>query len=188
LLESLRSEVDILPWRIEWHASLPSTMTRARELAETGAPAGTVVVADYQSEGRGTRGRAWLAPPGTCLMFTIVARPRMPAGELEGAPLRVSESIATTLRAEFDLPCEVKPPNDVMIDGRKLCGILCASRLMGEQIAWLLVGVGLNTRMSLADRPLETATSLQLEGIAVPAHCDLLRRALARLEWLLETA
>ncbi len=159
-------------------------MTRARELAESEAPAGTVVVADYQSEGRGTHGRTWLAPPGSCLMFTLVARPAIPVAILTDIPLRISESIAACLRDQYGLDCDVKPPNDILVGGRKLCGVLCTSHLVGERLEWLLVGVGLNTRMTVAELPLETATSLVIEGVTVDDHAVLLRRVLGRLGWL----
>jgi BirA family biotin operon repressor/biotin-[acetyl-CoA-carboxylase] ligase len=175
---------DPSPWRIEWHTELPSTMTRARELAEAGAPAGTVVVADYQSEGRGTHGRTWLAPPGSCLMFTLIARPDIPIAVLTEIPMRISEAIATCLRADYGLECVVKPPNDILAGGRKLCGVLCTSHLVSERLEWLLVGVGLNTRMSEVDRPMETVTSLAMEGVVFDSHGDLLRRVLGRLGWL----
>lgn len=160
-------------------------MSRARELAEGGAAPGTVVVADYQSEGRGTHGRSWLAPSGTCLMFTLIARPDFPVRSLTDLPLRVSESVAGWLRDQFDLDCEVKPPNDITVAGKKLCGVLCTSHLVGERLEWLLVGIGLNTRMSEVDRPIETATSLTIEGAVVTDHDDLLRRMLGSLGWLL---
>jgi len=159
-------------------------MTRARELAESGAPAGTVVVADYQSEGRGTHGRTWLAPSGTCLMFTLIARPDIPVATLTDIPLRISESIAACLRDEYMVDCVVKPPNDILVEGRKLCGVLCTSHLVGEWLEWLLVGIGLNTRMTVADLPLEAATSLAIEGAVVDDHAVLLRRVLGCLDWL----
>jgi BirA family biotin operon repressor/biotin-[acetyl-CoA-carboxylase] ligase len=159
-------------------------MTRARELAESGAPAGTVVVADYQSEGRGTHGRTWLALPGSCLMFTLIARPKLPIATLTEIPLRISESIAACLLEEYGLHCDVKPPNDILVGGRKLCGVLCTSHLVGKRLEWLLVGIGLNTRMSESDRPMETATSLAIEGVVVAEHDDLLRLVLGRLDWL----
>jgi BirA family biotin operon repressor/biotin-[acetyl-CoA-carboxylase] ligase len=172
-------------WQIEWHTELPSTMTRARELAESGAPAGTVVVVDYQTAGRGTHGRTWLAPPGTCLMFTLIARPHLAVDELTDIPLRVSESIAAVLRDTYDLACTVKPPNDIMVDGRKLCGVLCTSHLVGERLEWLLVGIGLNTGMTTEQLPLDTATSLLIEGVAAPSHDMLIGQLLDRLDWLL---
>jgi len=162
-------------------------MTRARELAESGAPTGTVVVANYQSEGRGTHGRTWLAPPGSCLMFTLIARPDMPVDALIDIPLRISASIAACLHDDYGLACDVKPPNDIMVGGLKLCGVLCTSHLVGERIEWLLVGIGLNTNMTEADRPLDTATSLRHEGIVIASHEALLEQVLPRLAWIATT-
>ena len=159
-------------------------MTRARELAESGAPTGTVVVAGYQSDGRGTHGRSWLAPAGSCLMFTLIARPDIPVATLTAIPLRISESIAACLRDDCGLDCVVNPPNDLLVGDRKLCGVLCTSHLVGERLEWLLVGIGLNTRMPVEQLPLDTATSLRIEGVSVIEHPDLLQRLLASAGWL----
>ncbi len=159
-------------------------MTRAHELAEAGAKAGTVVVADYQSHGRGTRGRIWSAPPGTCLMFTIIARPDIEPARLECLPRRVSASIADVLQEDLGLHCAVKEPNDLLVRSRKLCGVLCTSHIVGQRVAWVLCGVGLNTFMTTEQLPVENATSLLIEGTDVPAHAELLERLLVELDWL----
>lgn len=166
---------------IEWHAELPSTMKRARELAASGALSGTVVVADYQSAGRGTHGRIWQAPLGTCLMFTIIARPTISFGELETLPLRVSTSIAAFLHEDLGVACQVKPPNDIMVHDRKLCGVLCTSHIVGNRLKWVLCGVGLNTHMTTDQLPLVSATSLVLSGATVPNHRELLASLAPRL-------
>jgi BirA family transcriptional regulator, biotin operon repressor / biotin---[acetyl-CoA-carboxylase] ligase len=173
------------PWSIDWHRELPSTMTRARELAVAGAPAGRVVVADYQSAGRGTRGRIWLAEPGTCLMFTVLLRPALAPGALEMLPRQVSESLADALHAKLGLACVVKEPNDILVHGRKLCGVLCTSQVHGSSVEWVLCGIGLNTNMAADQLPLETATSLLAEGVAVLPHNELLALLLGSLTWLL---
>jgi BirA family biotin operon repressor/biotin-[acetyl-CoA-carboxylase] ligase len=171
-------------WSIEWHACLDSTMDRAAELAERGAAVGTVVVADYQRAGRGTHGRSWLAPPGTCLMFTMLLRPSVAPEALTAMPTRIGQSIADALNATFGLGCTVKHPNDILSTGKKLCGVLCTSRVVGDRVAWLLCGVGLNTFMTHAALPHAEATSLALEGARVPPHPELLTVLLAGLEWL----
>ena len=158
-------------------------MTRAEHLATSGAPDGMVVVADYQSSGRGTYGRRWLAPPGTCLMFTLVCRPTVTPASLEAWPRRVSESIARALSEQLGLACAVREPNDIMVRDRKLCGVLCTSHLVGSHVDWVLVGIGLNTAMREDELPLPTATSLAVEGVSVPGHVELLDLLLGRLGW-----
>ena len=172
-------------WQVEWHASIDSTMTRATELAASGAPAGTVVVADFQRQGRGTHGREWLAPAGTCLMFTVIARPNIVPAKLEPLPALIAERLADALARETGLTVDVKQPNDIMVSGKKLCGILCSSRVIGERVEWVLCGVGLNTHMDLLQLPLASATSLRCERVdPVPEHADLLTPLLKALDWL----
>lgn len=162
-------------------------MERASELAALGAPSGTVIVADFQSQGRGTHGRVWTAPAGSCLMFTILVRPHIGLERLTELPLRVATSLGELLRDEFDLAPTVKLPNDILIDGKKICGVLCSSRVTGERLDWVLCGIGLNTWMDADQLPLDSATSLLLEGVAgLPAHPLLLEMILGRLEWLRE--
>ncbi len=160
-------------WCLEWHDTVDSTMTRARELVDDGSPPGTVVVTDFQFAGRGTRGRTWEAPPSTCLMFTIALDPKK-AGSLELLPIELGERIAARLTSRFGLDLEVKPPNDLLINGRKICGILCSSRIRGGRVEQVLCGIGLNTHMDVDERPIPGATSLAIEGCEVPPHDVLL--------------
>jgi BirA family transcriptional regulator, biotin operon repressor / biotin---[acetyl-CoA-carboxylase] ligase len=158
-------------------------MERAETLAQA-ALGGLVVVADFQTHGRGTRGRSWHAPRGTCLMFTIVSRLPFSVTELEALPRRISADIARALREDLSLNCTLKEPNDITVAGRKLCGVLCTSHLVGVDVSWLLCGVGLNTWMTAEQLPHTQATSLVLEGVTPPRHDVLLEQLLARLTWL----
>jgi BirA family transcriptional regulator, biotin operon repressor / biotin---[acetyl-CoA-carboxylase] ligase len=136
-----------------------STNTRARELAAAGAPHGTVVTADEQAEGRGRQGRSWTAPPGKALLYSAVLRPledRHVALPL-AVPLAVCEAAE---ELEPGTTCGVKWPNDVLVDGRKLAGVLIEAR---PQDGWAVVGVGLNLAIAPEEFPPElrdTATSL----------------------------
>lgn len=175
---------DLPPWQIEWHAELESTMDRARGLALAGAPAGTVVVADFQSKGRGTRGRPWIAPPGTCLMFTFIIRGDYDAAYLSALPGRVAELAAGVLRRNYGLGVEVKPPNDLLVGERKLAGVLCMSQVSGERSQWAICGLGINTSLSAAEAVVPNSTSLRMEGIEPVSHARLLERLLAEFDTL----
>lgn len=136
-----------------------STNTVARELAAAGAPHGTVVTAAEQTAGRGRQGRTWTAPPGAALLYSAVLRPLEPLHTLLplAAALAVCE-VAEQLRPGIE--CEVKWPNDVHLDGRKLAGILIEAR---PQDGWAVLGVGLNLTIAAAEFPPELrdrATSL----------------------------
>jgi BirA family biotin operon repressor/biotin-[acetyl-CoA-carboxylase] ligase len=112
-------------------------------LAAEGAEQGTVVIAGEQTSGRGSRGRAWRSPPGG-LWLSVLYRPGMPAGvELLG--LRVGVAVAEAVEGVASgLSVAIKWPNDLMLDDRKLGGILCEARWQGETLGWIVSGIGIN--------------------------------------------
>jgi BirA family biotin operon repressor/biotin-[acetyl-CoA-carboxylase] ligase len=137
------------------HRLTDSTNERAKQLAEAGAPHGTLVTADEQSAGRGRQGRVWTAPPRSAVLMSLVLR------ELdERLPLTAAVSVCEAL----PVPAAIKWPNDVWIGRRKVAGILVEGR---PQEGWAVLGIGLNVLVERADFPpelRETATSLQIEG------------------------
>jgi BirA family biotin operon repressor/biotin-[acetyl-CoA-carboxylase] ligase len=159
-----------------------TTQDEAHRLAAAGAPSGTAVVAARQIEGRGSRGRRWESPVGG-LWMSIVSRPGAGA-RVELLSLRAGLATAVALDTLGGFPpVALKWPNDVLVDGRKVGGILCEARWLGDQVAWVAVGIGLNVR----NRP---PAGLRLPGgslfewrpdIAVE---DVLRALLAELHGL----
>jgi BirA family biotin operon repressor/biotin-[acetyl-CoA-carboxylase] ligase len=136
-----------------------STNTRARELAEAGAPGGTVVTAREQTAGRGRVGRVWTAPDGKALLYSAILRPL----EQHHLLLPLSVPLAVCAAAEALHPgteCMVKWPNDVWLEGRKLAGILIEAK---PQEGWAVIGVGLNLSIERNEFPQglrQPATSL----------------------------
>jgi BirA family transcriptional regulator, biotin operon repressor / biotin---[acetyl-CoA-carboxylase] ligase len=147
-----------------------STNDRARELAQAGAPHGTLVTAAEQTAGRGRQGRTWTAPPGSALLLSVVLRDPPALLPLAGA-LAVAEVAGAG--------AQIKWPNDVLLDGRKVAGILAEGR---PQDGWAVLGIGLNVALRIEDLPPElheTAGTLGLE----PADLEpTLERLLAALE------
>jgi BirA family biotin operon repressor/biotin-[acetyl-CoA-carboxylase] ligase len=127
---------------------LPSTQDEAHRLAAEGAPAGTVVVAAEQISGRGTRGRNWVSPLGG-LWLSFLCRPvRLPAVEV--LSLRVGLAASDALSEVGGLPpVSLKWPNDLIVNDRKVGGILCEARWHGDALAWVVVGLGMNVRNPL---------------------------------------
>jgi BirA family biotin operon repressor/biotin-[acetyl-CoA-carboxylase] ligase len=125
-------------------AELPSTMEAAHTMAQDGAVHGTAIVAGRQTLGRGTRGRTWSSEPGG-LWLSVIARPDR-TDALEALSLRVGLAVSAAL----ELACPPLPrlglkwPNDIVVDGRKLAGILCEARWSGGRCLWVVVGLGLN--------------------------------------------
>jgi BirA family transcriptional regulator, biotin operon repressor / biotin---[acetyl-CoA-carboxylase] ligase len=122
-----------------------STQDEAHRLAAAGAPAGTAIVAERQTAGRGSRGRRWDSPAGG-LWMSVISRPAAAAG-VELLSLRAGLATAVALDGLGGLPrVELKWPNDVLLGGSKVGGILCEARWQGEALAWAAVGIGLNVR------------------------------------------
>lgn len=161
------------------HRLTDSTNARARELAEAGAPHGTLVTAGEQSAGRGRQGRTWSAPAGSALLMSLLLR------ELdERSPLIPLAAAVAVCEACAPVQCAIKWPNDVWADGRKLAGILVEGR---PQEGWAVLGIGLNVATEAAEFPdelRETATSLRLAGTETGVE-EVLEALLPPLErWL----
>lgn len=143
--------------------SLESTNKKARELAEAGEPEGTVVVARTQTGGRGRLGRAWVSPPGG-LWFSVVLKPRVPPAQVPVLGLLTGVAVARALKGLYRLESRLKWPNDVLIQGKKVCGVLTELSVRGEILDHVIVGVGINASFPLALLPSELwtrATTIQ---------------------------
>ncbi|MEA2169680.1 MAG: BirA family transcriptional regulator [Solirubrobacteraceae bacterium] len=150
-----------------------STNERARALAGAGAPHGTLVTATEQTAGRGRQGRTWVGPPGRALLFSLVLR------EFDDlVPLRAGLAVADIAGAD----ARVKWPNDVLLDGRKVAGILVEGR---PQEGWAVLGIGVNVAVDLDDLPAEVRGIAGTLGRPVtdlePALAELLGALAARL-------
>lgn len=123
---------------------LDSTNTEAMRLGAGDTPNLTVVTADYQTAGRGKLQSKWVMPAGEGILLTILMR-EIPADvEFSRLTLRTGWVLAEWLRAKTGLDVQVKPPNDILIDGKKVCGILSEARWRGDQLLFAVVGVGMN--------------------------------------------
>jgi BirA family biotin operon repressor/biotin-[acetyl-CoA-carboxylase] ligase len=135
--------------KLHVYDTVSSTNDVARALALEGAQEGTVIIAETQTGGRGRMDREWFSPNGG-LWFSIILKPETKAKEVLKITLAVGVAIAKALKRQFNLDVEVKWPNDVLANGRKVCGILTESVTYGEAVKVVVVGVGLNANISLA--------------------------------------
>ncbi|MEM2947023.1 MAG: biotin--[acetyl-CoA-carboxylase] ligase [Candidatus Bathyarchaeia archaeon] len=141
-----------------------STNDWAKELAELGAPEGTVVIAETQTSGRGRLGRKWLSPKGG-LWFTIILKPKLKPSETVKLAFLAGLAVAETIRELYGLKAETKWPNDVLVDGRKVCGILSEMKTVDEKVDYATIGIGVNANIDVEKEfpkeLKETATSIQ---------------------------
>lgn len=171
---------------IHWFESTHSTNDVAARLAEARAPEGTVVVAEMQTAGRGRHGRAWFSPPGAGLYVSVILRPPVDmvkdTSPVTLLTLASGVAIAEAVRAVTGLPAQIKWPNDVLVGGRKLAGILAESALQAGTLQFVVVGFGVNVRQ--ASYPQEIAsrvTSIEGETMQTPDRALILAEMVAML-------
>jgi len=164
-------------------AETGSTITDVRAAALAGAPEGTVHLAESQTAGRGRLGRTWEAPVGSGLMVSVLLRPRdVPVARWVWLPLLVGLAVEAAAR-EAGVDAGLKWPNDVLVDGRKLAGILL-ERVETPDGPAAVVGVGINVSTRADELPVPTATSLMLEGATETDRTIVLRSFLRALDKL----
>jgi BirA family biotin operon repressor/biotin-[acetyl-CoA-carboxylase] ligase len=169
-----------------WLESIDSTNLRARALAREGAGEGTVVVADSQTGGRGRMRRAWVSPSGVNLYCSIVLRPPVPSIRVPEIPLVAAAAIHSAIAAESPgLDIFIKWPNDIIAEGRKLCGILCEMESEPDFTHFVVVGFGLNVNLDPVPEELQgIATSIAIETGRRVSRARVLAAVLNRFERL----
>jgi BirA family biotin operon repressor/biotin-[acetyl-CoA-carboxylase] ligase len=130
---------------VHLYASVGSTMDAAHALGDAGAPAGTLVLADAQTAGRGRQGSAWQSAPARGIWLSLLERPAGAAG-LEVLSLRVGLAAARALDPFAGTPVQVKWPNDLFVGGGKVAGVLVEARWRGRRADWVAIGLGVNVR------------------------------------------
>jgi BirA family biotin operon repressor/biotin-[acetyl-CoA-carboxylase] ligase len=151
--------------------SVTSTNDVAKRLALEGAPEGTLVLAEVQTAGRGRQARTWIAPAGSSLLMSLVFRPSFPPAGLPHLLMASGLAVAQAIEDSTGLPVHLKWPNDILLGGKKTGGILIEAGLTAEAIDYVVVGIGLNVNLDLAQVPeiVAFATSISEElGRSVP--------------------
>ena len=170
---------------VVYYPEVDSTNEIARRLAQQGAAEGTLVVAERQTKGKGRLGRAWISPEGEGLWFSFILRPKMLPPEAPRATLVAAVAVAQALRRETGLNIRIKWPNDLLLEGKKITGILTEMNSEIGRINFLVVGIGINVNLNLHSIPPEinaTATSLNAHLKQPASRLVLLHRCLEELE------
>lgn len=168
-----------------YYQETDSTNNRARALASEGYPEGTVVVAEKQTAGRGRRGRSWYSPDNQGIYVSMILRPVLPLKEISRISLLTAVAVAETLQTELNLPARIKWPNDILINNRKICGILSEVVTDSDGIEYIVIGIGININNQLQEFPgdLRTAaTSVRTESQCPCSRIKILQELLASFE------
>lgn len=168
-----------MKFRILHYKTLDSTNDSALELAREGASEGTVIVTEYQKQGRGRFERKWFSPRGKGLLFSIILRPNLQASSVSILTHVAAKAVQEVLKEAFHLAAKLKRPNDVLVNGKKICGILTEASGQGHAISYVVLGIGLNVNTGKKDL-LRTATSILAETGKPAEQEELLERILSR--------
>jgi BirA family biotin operon repressor/biotin-[acetyl-CoA-carboxylase] ligase len=169
--------------RVIYYPELASTMDAAKREARQGAAEGTVVVADEQTAGRGRIKRLWLSPRGS-LALSIILYPRL--SHLPSLIMVASLAVVHAIARVTGLKSQIKWPNDVLINDKKICGILIESEVRGRQVDFAIIGIGINVNLNPADFPEISPPPASLShelGRYIP-RLDVIRCLLAEIEGL----
>lgn len=145
--------------------TVDSTNRIARQLAAQGAAHGTLVIADTQTGGRGRRGRSWISPAGEGIFMSLILRPDVHPSQVARLSLLTALAVAQAIEKTTGLNARIKWPNDIVIDGRKICGLLLEMDATAESLRSVVAGVGINVHQRAFDEEIaHTASSLDLLG------------------------
>ena len=176
-------ETRFIGQKVIYYPRLTSTMEVAKQEVQQGAAEGTIVIADEQTTGKGRMNRVWLSPRGS-IALSIILYPSL--ASLPYLIMLASLAVVHSIEAAAGLRSQVKWPNDILINGRKVCGILIESSVRGSIVDYAIIGIGVNVNLELSDFPeiLPAATSLSDELGREVSRLSLIRRLLVEIEKL----
>lgn len=172
---------------IHYEEVVETTQKVAHRLANEGAKEGTIVVAEEQSNGRGRMDRKWVSPKYTGIWLSIILRPNLPPHKAPQLTLIAAVSVVQAIEEVTGLSPEIKWPNDVLLNGKKITGILTEMQADADRIASIIMGIGINVNQSKEDYPPELqdkATSLAIEKGQKISRAELIQALLLKLETL----
>ena len=144
------------------YKKVDSTNDVAYNLAENGIAEGTVVLAEEQAKGKGRHGRKWVSPPKSGIYMSCVLRPEIAPNEIPVITLMAAVAVAKAVRKTTGLQAMIKWPNDILVSGRKICGILTEMKAEQDSVDFIILGIGLNVNASARSLP-EGGTSVKEE-------------------------
>ena len=171
---------------VSFYEETDSTNTRAKQAAQEGAEHGALFVADKQTAGRGRRGRDWSSPAGTNIYFTLLLKPEFAPDKASMLTLVMAHAVQRAV--ERYLPCGIKWPNDIVVNGRKVCGILTEMSVASGSIEYVVIGVGINVgRQTFAPELVDKAASLEQECGYPLSRTELLADIMEQFEAVYES-
>lgn len=178
---------EFLGRQIHYEESVDSTQKIAHRLAYEAAPEGTIVIAEEQLSGKGRMDRVWHSPKYTGIWMSLILRPNIPPPKAPQLTLLTAVAVVQALEALTSLSPQIKWPNDILLDGKKVTGILTELLAEPDRINAIIIGIGINVNQQMEDYPEDlrtTATSLSIELGEQLKRADIIKSLLLKLEQL----
>lgn len=188
--EDLQTRMDcnrVVGKSVHCYQSATSTNDIGHSLAKSGAADGTLITAEFQTRGKGRGSNVWQSAQGENIMFSLILRPKGETAKISLLPLMAALAVAQAIETVLQRKPEIKWPNDVMIDRKKVCGILLESAISGSSVEYVLLGIGLNVNQTVFPQELATlATSLRLSAGQLFSRAEVMAELAKKLdEWYL---
>lgn len=162
---------------------IDSTNNEIRRLAEQGAPEGTLALAEEQNKGKGRRGRDWMTPAGSAVAMSLLLRPKIAPVNASMVTLVMGLAVASACRELYQVDAKIKWPNDVVVDGKKICGILTEMSSEIDFINYVVIGAGINTCVeSFPEELLDKAVSIHTLVGRKPNRAELIACCMKKFE------
>lgn len=157
-------QTKIMGQEIIYYEAIDSTNNEAKKKAREGASEGTLIIADQQTAGKGRLGRSWISPSGEGIWMSLILRPHILPNQASQLTLIAGLGMCEAIERVTGLKAQIKWPNDVVVNSKKICGILTEMSAQVEQIEYVVVGIGVNVNLSSIPEELPYASSLAIEG------------------------
>ena len=165
--------------------TIDSTNNYARKIAKEGAGGGTVVLAESQTKGKGRLGRTWFSPSGVNIYLSVILKPQIPSTHITLLTFVSAIAVVKAIKDAANLDANIKWPNDVLINNKKIAGILSEMDAKADAVRFAVIGIGINVNLDIKDIPFELkdkATSIKIESNSTIDRINLICRVLENLE------
>lgn len=159
-----KAQTNIIGKKIEYFKKIDSTNTYAEKIANNPGENGTLIITDIQTNGIGTKGRRWYTGKANNIAMSIILKPQCKIDNLKGITVKIAKCIKKAVQNLYNIELEIKEPNDLILNNKKICGILTKISTIGEKINYLIIGIGLNVNEEcFNEETIKIATSLKKE-------------------------
>lgn len=149
---------------IIYYKEIDSTQDYAKKTAKKDYTDGTIIIADNQTKGKGTKGRKWYTSKESNIIMSIILKEKLNIYNLQGITLKIAECMKESIKSLYNIELTIKEPNDLMLNNKKISGILTESSIIGSKVEYLVIGIGFNVNQNIFDKEIENiATSLKKE-------------------------